>query len=97
LTAFEVTGTGYTAGGIECNVTVTRVDAANKTIVEFDGPIFTGTTITGQYVAFYVRLGGAASADRVITIMNWGAPYSSGGAAFPMGINTIEIMPSYPS
>jgi len=97
LTAFEVTGTGYTAGGIECNVTVTRVDAANKTIVEFDGPVFTGTTITGQYVAFYVRLGGAASADRVITIMNWGAPYSSGGAAFPMGINMIEIMPSYPS
>ena len=97
LTAFEVTGTGYTAGGIECNVAVTRVDSIDKTIVEFDGPIFTGTTITGQYVAFYERLGGAASADRVITINNWGRPYSSGGAAFPMGINTIEIMPSYPS
>jgi hypothetical protein len=97
LTAFEVTGTGYTAGGIECNVVVTRVDSIDKTIVEFDGPIFTGTTITGQFVAFYERLGGAASADRVITIMNWGAPYSSGGAAFPIGINTIEIAPSYPS
>jgi hypothetical protein len=97
LTAFEVTGTGYTVGGIECNVAVTRVDSIDKTIVEFDGPIFTGTTITGQYVAFYERLGGAASADRVILINNWGAPYSSGGAAFPIGINTIEIVPSYPS
>ncbi len=64
---------------------------------EFDGPIFTGTTITGQYVAFYERLGGAASADRVIVVTNWGLPYSSNGAAFSMGINMIEITPSYPS
>lgn len=96
LTAFEVTGAGYTAGGAQSAVTVTRNDSANMTVVLFNGPTFIAPTITGQYVAFYERLGGAASADRVIVIMNWGAPYSSNGAAFPMGINAIEIIPSYP-
>ena len=88
----EVSAAGYTAGGIACPVTVTRDDTANKTIVKFNGPIFPAATFTAQYVAFYERLGGASSADRVILIMNFGAPYSSGGNVFPVGDNTIEII-----
>lgn len=88
----EVSAAGYTAGGIVCPVTVTRDDTTNKTIVKFNGPIFPAATFTAQYVAFYERLGGAASADRVILIMNFGALYSSGGNVFPVGDNTIEII-----
>ncbi len=88
----EVSAAGYTAGGIACTVTVTRDDTTNKTIVKFNGPIFPAATFTAQYVAFYQRLGGASSADRVILIMNFGAPYSSGGNVFPVGDNTIEII-----
>lgn len=97
LTAFEVSGGGYTAGGVACPVTVTRDDTANKIIVKFNGPIFPACTISGQYVAFYVRAGGPASEDQVILVMNWGAPYSSGGNALPVGDNTIEIVASYPA
>ncbi len=85
----EVSAAGYTAGGIACTVTVTRDDTTNKTIVKFNGPIFPAATFTAQYVAFYQRLGGASSADRVILIMNFGAPYSSGGNVFPVVDNTI--------
>jgi hypothetical protein len=88
----EVSAAGYTAGGVVCPVTVTRDDTANKTIVKFNGPIFPAATFTAQYVAFYERLGGGAGADRVILIMNFGAPYSSGGNVFPVGDNTIEII-----
>lgn len=88
----EVSAAGYTAGGVACPVTVTRDDTANKTIVKFNGPIFPAATFTAQYVAFYERLGGASSADRVILIMNFGPPYSSGGNVFPVGDNTIEII-----
>jgi len=91
LTAFEVSAAGYTAGGIVCPLTINRDDTANKTIVKFNGPIFPAATYTAQYVAFYQRLGGASSADRVILIMNFGAPYSSGGNVFAVGDNTIEI------
>lgn len=88
----EVSAAGYVAGGILCTVTVTRDDTTNKTIVKFNGPIFPAATFTAQYVAFYQRLGGASNADRVILIMNFGAPYSSGGNVFPVGDNTIEII-----
>ena len=91
LTAFEVSAAGYTAGGIVCQLTINRDDTANKTIIKFNGPIFPAATYTAQYVAFYQRLGGASSADRVILIMNFGAPYSSGGNVFAVGDNTIEI------
>ncbi len=67
------------------------ISLTNKTIVKFNGPIFPAATYTAQYVAFYQRLGGASSADRVILIMNFGAPYSSGGNVFAVGDNTIEI------
>ena len=93
----EISATGYPAGGVVCPVTVARDDTTNRTTVTFNGPIFPAATYSAQYVAFYERLGGAASADRVILIMNFGAAYSSGGNVFPVGNNTITIAPSYPS
>ncbi len=93
----EVSATGYPAGGVVCPVTVTRDDTANTTTITFNGPIFPAGTYSPQYVAFYERLGGAASADRVILIHNLGAPYPSGGAVFPIGNNTITIVAAYPS
>lgn len=93
----EVSAAGYPAGGVVCPVTVTRDDTANTTIVTFNGPIFPAATYSARYVAFYERLGGAASADRVILIMDFGTAYSSGGNVFPVGDNTIKIAPTYPS
>jgi hypothetical protein len=93
----EISAAGYPAGGVVCPVTVTRDDTTNKTTVTFNGPIFPAATYSAQYVAFYERLGGAASADRVILIMNFGDLYPSGGNVFAVGNNTITIAPSYPS
>jgi hypothetical protein len=87
----EVTGTGYTAGGVAAPLTITRDDAANKTIIRAEQIILTGVTASPRYVAYYQRLGGAATADRVLMIVDWGIVYPANGAAYPINANDIEI------
>lgn len=94
LTA-EATGAGYTAGGVPATLTVTRDDSADKTIVRAEQINHPACTVSPQYVAYYQRLGGAAAADRVVMIANWGVAVPSNGAVFPINPNTIEISGVY--
>lgn len=87
LIGYEVTGAGYVAGGGQVSVTVNRDDAANATLTQFGGVILPPCTISGRYVAYYKRLGGAASADPVLAVVDWGGTYSSSAAVFPIGSN----------
>ena len=91
LTAFEVTGTGYTAGGVAAPLTITRNDADDEIIVRAEQIILTGCTVSPRYAAIYQKLGGAASADRVVMIVDWGAVYPATGAAYPINANDIII------
>ena len=87
----EVTGAGYTAGGVPAPLTITRDDAANVTIVKAEQIIHPACTVSPKYVAYYQRLGGAASADRLLMIANFGTTYPSGGAVYPINANEIII------
>jgi hypothetical protein len=87
----EVTGTGYTAGGVPAPLTITRDDATDKTIIKAEQIILTGVTASPKYVVYYQRLGGAATADRVLMIANWGVVYPANGAAYPINANQFEI------
>ena len=91
----EVTGTGYTAGGVAAPLTITRDDAADKTIVQANQIILTGVTVSPRYVVYYQRLGGAASADRILMIVDWGIVHPANGAAYPINANQIEIAGVY--
>ena len=95
LTASEVTGAGYTAGGVPATLTVTRDDGADITIIRAEQINHPACTVSPQYVAYYQRLGGAATADRVLMIANWGVVVPSNGAVFPINPNTIEISGVY--
>lgn len=83
----EVSGTGYVAGGVQVPVIVTRDDATDSTLTQFEGIILPSCTISGRYVAYYKRLGGAASADPLLMVVDWGATYASTAAVFPIGAN----------
>jgi hypothetical protein len=87
----EVTGTGYTAGGVAAPLTITRNDALDEIIVRAEQIILTGCTVSPRYVAIYQKLGGAATADRVVMIVDWGAVYPATGAAYPINPNEIII------
>jgi len=91
----EVTGTGYTAGGVPAPLTITRDDAADKTIVQANQIILTGATVSPRYVVYYQSLGGAASADRVLMIVDWGIVYLANGAAYPINANSFDITGVY--
>jgi hypothetical protein len=91
----EVTGTGYTAGGVPAPLTITRDDAANVTLVRAEQIIHPACTVSPKFVAYYQRLGGAATADRVLMIANFGTTYPSGGAVYVINGNWFDIAGVY--
>jgi hypothetical protein len=91
----EVTGTGYTAGGVAAPLTITRNDALDEIIVRADQIIHPAFTASPRYVAYYQKLGGAASADRVVMIVDLGAVYPATGSVYPINPNEIIISGVY--
>ena len=87
----EVTGTGYTAGGVAAPLTITRNDALDEIIVRAEQIIHPAFTASPRYVAYYQKLGGAASADRVVMIVDWGAVYPATGSVYPINPNEIIV------
>jgi hypothetical protein len=91
----EVTGTGYTAGGVAAPLTITRNDALDEIIVRAEQIIHPAFTASPRYVAYYQKLGGAASADRVVMIIDWGRVYPATGSVYPINPNEIIISGVY--
>lgn len=63
----EVTGTGYTAGGIAISPTITKDTTNHRLDVSWSSPSWPSSTIanaTGMVI--YKRRGGAASADELV-------------------------------
>lgn len=87
----EVTGTGYTAGGVAAPLTITRNDALDEIIVRAEQIIHPAFTASPRYVAYYQKLGGAASADRVVMIVDLGIVYPATGVVYPINSNEIII------
>jgi len=91
----EVTGTGYTAGGVAAPLTITRNDALDEIIVRAEQIIHPAFTAPPRYVAYYQKLGGAASADRVVMIVDLGTVYPATGVVYPINPNEIIISGVY--
>jgi hypothetical protein len=87
----EVTGTGYTAGGVAAPLTITRNDALGEIIVRAEQIIHPAFTASPRYVAYYQKLGGAASADRVVMIVDLGIVYPATGSVYPINSNEMII------
>jgi hypothetical protein len=93
LSAAEVSGTGYTAGGVSATLTVSRsglvvtVDTANVS--------WTEATITAKYAAIVRRAGGSlASTDLTLAYVNLdtgGGSLSSTNGTFAVNINASGI------
>lgn len=78
----EVTGTGYTAGGEETGVTVTKDTANDRIDITFDTVTWATATITARGGVIYKKRGGASSADELIGYVDFGSNVSSTAAAY---------------
>jgi hypothetical protein len=93
LTASEVSGTGYTAGGMTlANKTFTQDNTNNLGYFDCDDPLWTGATITARYCALYKSRGGAASADELGPIYDFGSNITSTNGPFTITVNAAGLI-----
>lgn len=88
----EVTGTGYTAGGQAITATVAAVDTANdRVVITFNQVTWPGSTITARKAVVYKRRGGAATADELVFVNDFGSDVISSNGTFTLPASTITI------
>jgi hypothetical protein len=82
VSAYEVTGTGYTAGGITlANKSVSYTSGTNVTKFDADDVSWTSSTITARYAVVYDSTG-TASTSALIGYVDFGSNQSSSSGTF---------------
>lgn len=70
----EITGTGYTAGGNVVAITVPAIDTTNDRLdIAIAGTTWPASTLTARKAVIYKSRGGAASADELVGVVDFGA------------------------
>ena len=87
----EVSGTGYTAGGVASAVTVTKDTANDKVTIQLGAVSWASSTITARGCVYYKSRGGASSADELICYADFGSDVSSSGGTFSVAASTITL------
>lgn len=82
LTANEVTGTGYTAGGKSTAVTISKDTVNKRNDLDFADNNWTTSTITARYAGIYKSRGGADTADELVAVIDFGSNVSTTGGTF---------------
>lgn len=86
----EVAGTGYTAGGATSACTVTKDTANDKVTISFASVSWGSSTITAAGAVIY-KSTGTASADALVSYIDFGGSISSTGGTFSVGTSTITL------
>lgn len=84
VTANEVTGTGYTAGGTVAAVTVTKDTTNDRCDITIGAVSWAASTITASGAVVYKSRGGLASADELVCYIDFGGSVSSTAATFAL-------------
>ncbi len=87
----EVTGTGYTAGGNTATVSVTLDTANDRVDITLGGTTWPSSTITARKAVYYKSRGGAASADELIAINDFGSDVTTSAGTFTLNASTLRI------
>lgn len=87
----EVSGTGYTAGGVAATVTVTKDTANDRIDVSLGSATWASSTITARKAVYYKRRGGAASADELVAVNDFGSDVITSSGTFTLNASTVRI------
>ncbi len=88
----EVSGTGYTAGGVTlANGAVTQDNTDDEGVFDADDVVWTNSTITARAAVIYKDTG-TASTSPLVCYIDFGADKSSESADFTLEWNTEGII-----
>lgn len=91
VTANEISGTGYTAGGTAAAVTVTKDTANNRLDIALGAVSWPTATISAAGAVYYKRRGGADTADELVAYDDFAGTVSSTGATFSLAASTVRL------
>jgi hypothetical protein len=86
----EITGTGYTAGGVTATVTLTLDNPNNKLNITLGGVEWNPATFTARKAVYYKSRGDAAS-DELVAIVDFGSDVTATAAPFTLTASTLSI------
>ena len=86
----EVSGTGYTAGGVTTACTVTKDTANDKVTLQFAEVSWASSTITARALVIY-KSTGTASTDNLVAYNDFGSDVSSTAGTFSVAASTITL------
>jgi hypothetical protein len=86
----EVTGTGYTAGGVTTACTVTKDTANDRVTLHFAAVSWATSTITARALVIY-KSTGTASTDNLVAYNDFGSDVSSTAGTFSVAASTITL------
>jgi hypothetical protein len=87
----EVSGTGYTAGGVTSVCTVTKDTANDRVTLSFAAVSWASSTITARGAVIYKSRGGASSADELVAYNDFGSDVASASGTFTVGASVITL------
>jgi hypothetical protein len=89
----EITGTGYTAGGMAlANKTVTMNTTTDKGVFDADDIVIATATITARAGVLYKSRGGASTADELIAYLDFGADITATAGNFNIAFDATGII-----
>lgn len=88
----EITGTGYTAGGVTlAGVSVTYDSASNEARILWNDASWTSASFTARYAVIYKSRGGASSADEVVAYIDLDADQTVSSGTFTLDFTTAVL------
>lgn len=83
----EVTGIGYTTGGVSSAVTVTKDTANDRVDIDFADVSWANATITAAGAVIY-KTTGTAAADNLVAFMDFGSDITSTNGTFTVDVTS---------
>lgn len=88
----EITGTGYSAGGVALTgVSVTYDAASNQVRITWTDPTWASATITARTAVICKWRGGASSADELVAYCTEATDITSTGATFTVDLPAVPL------
>ena len=89
----EVTGTGYTAGGVALTTkTLTYTGGTNTIAFDADDVTWASSTITARYAVIYDATPGTDATRPLLAYVDFGADQSSSGSTFTIQWDAAGIL-----
>lgn len=93
VNSYEVSGTGYSAGGATLSSKTVSYDATNNVIVlDAADTTWSSSTITARYAVVYDASGGTAASNALIGYVDFGSDQSSTNGNFTITWDSTGIV-----